>query len=160
MAVTALVKGSVTNVTINNQIQQNQVEIEAQKKALSAAKTDYQQLVARVNALTGTGSAPDRDGELLAMFEGRVAFMPPPPDGRGHINTFLECLISTGEGLKAESLKEAWVMAYIEKHQGDFSYNGKKIYEYGEVRKKRDAIIRLVKEKGANVLFDQIAPKK
>lgn len=85
---------------------------------------------------------------------------PPPPDGPDHINGFFQEPISTGEGLKAETLKEAWVMAYIEKHPGEFSYKGRKIYTYGDRNGKRDAIIRKVKEQGADILFDEIAPRQ
>jgi len=51
-------------------------------------------------------------------------------------------------------------MAYIEKHQGDFYYKGRKIYTNKDRKEKRNAIIWLVKEEGANILIDKIAPKK
>jgi len=50
-------------------------------------------------------------------------------------------------------------MAYIEKHQGEYSYKGRKIYMFVDRNGKRDAIISLVKEEGVDALFDKIAPK-
>ncbi|MEI8060142.1 MAG: hypothetical protein WCG67_08295, partial [Ferruginibacter sp.] len=82
---------------------------------------------------------------------------PPLPDGPDHINTFFQ--EPSSDGLKANSNKEAWVMAYIEKHQGEYSYKGRKIYMFVDRNGKRDAIISLVKEEGVDALFDKIAPK-
>ncbi len=98
------------------------------------------------------------DAEISTLLEGRIPPAPPFPDGPDHINTFFQ--EPSSDGLAANSNKEAWVMAYIEKHQGEYSYKERKIYMFGDRNGKRDAIIWLVKEKGVDALFDKIAPKK
>ncbi len=98
------------------------------------------------------------DAEISTFLEGRIPPAPPLPDGPDHINTFFQ--EPSSDGKQADSNKEAWVMAYIEKHQGEFSYKGRRIYMFGDRNGKRDAIIWLVKEKGVDALFDRIAPIK
>lgn len=99
-----------------------------------------------------------RDQEISSLLEGRKQPNLPMPDGPDHINTFFQ--EPSSDGLKANSYKEAWVMAYIEKHQGEFTYQGRYIYTFGDRNGKRDAIIHLVKEEGVNNLFDIISPIK
>jgi len=96
---------------------------------------------------------------IANIFKGRKTPAAPPPDGPDHITGFFDEPASTDQRLRATSLKKAWVMAYIEKHVGDYSYQGRKIYTFGDRNGKRDAIIRLVKQEGADKLFDKIAPK-
>jgi len=106
-----------------------------------------------------TVSITDLEKELKTLFRGRKSPAPPVP-GIDHVAGFFDEPISTGEGLKAESPLEAWVMAYLEKHMGEYSYRGRYLYQYGDRNQKRDAVIRKVKEEGAEKLFDQIAPPK
>ena len=101
----------------------------------------------------------DVDMVLKDLFKDRQLPFPPPPDGPNHILTFLQEPISTGEGLLAGSIEEAWVMAYIEKHMGDFDYKGRPVYTYGDRNGKRNAIIKLVKEQGYDRLLNEISPK-
>ena len=98
------------------------------------------------------------DKEISTFLEGRKPPKSPLPDGPDQIKTFFK--EPSSDNQKADSNKEAWVMAYIEKHQGEYSYKGRKIYMFGDRNGKRDAIIWLVKEEGVNVLFDKIAPMK
>lgn len=125
------------------------------KKALAAAS---QKLTSTLLGSDRTLDVSKVENEIKDIFINRKAPSPPAPSGLNHIWTFFEEPISTGEGIKAENTLEAWVMAYIEKHMGEYEYHGTKIYLFETRNKKRDAIIRLVKEKGANVLLDQIAP--
>lgn len=62
------------------------------------------------------------------------------------------------EPFSASSLKEAMLMAYIDKHPQDFSYKAITIEQYGDSIKRQDAIIGLVKEQGVENLFNRIAP--
>ena len=121
------------------------------------ARLDRGLLAIRGNDVPYEITQTDRDKELSRLLSGR-SFKEQATDGPDHINTFFQNPSSTG--LKATTLKEAWVMAYIEKHMLDFTYNGKPIYSYGNSAEKRDAIISLVKEGGVDKLFEKIAPLK
>jgi len=110
------------------------------------------------NDIPFTTPQAKNDTEISTFLEGRVPPAPPLPDGPDHINTFFQ--EPSSDGQRASSNKEAWVMAYIEKHQGEYSYQERKIYTFGDRNGKRDAIIKLVKEKGVDALFDRIAPIK
>jgi hypothetical protein len=98
------------------------------------------------------------DRKLFSLFRGRKPFSPPAPDVPDQINSYF--LEPSSNGSKASTLKEAWVMAYIEKHQREFKYNNITINTYEDRNTKRDAIIKLVKSEGAEKLFDTIAPLK
>lgn len=75
------------------------------------------------------------------------------------VRGYMEEPISTGGSLKADNVEEAWVMAFIEKHMGDFELDGRAIWEYGDRNGKRDAGIRLAKARGYVSILNEIAPR-
>jgi hypothetical protein len=73
------------------------------------------------NVTSSTGGSRYSEQGIALMFKGRKTPAPPPPDGSDHINGFFDEPASTDATLRASTLKEAWVMAYIEKHLGDYA---------------------------------------
>jgi len=71
-----------------------------------------------------------------------------------HIEDFkrIDLKDNQGRDLSAKDYKEAFLMAYIEKNMGDFKYQGKHIYEYGDTNAKRRALMALVKELSTDLL--------
>jgi hypothetical protein len=137
-----------TEITINgieNKIQRMPNEI-----VNLSSKTKVQTFIGNDTVPITT---PDLLKQLNSMLQGKRA-KGAIPDGPEHVLTFFqEPDFATGK-LYASTVKEAWVMAYIEKNMGQFNYKGIPIYQYGDRNAKRDAIIKLVKEKGAKQLFD------
>lgn len=70
------------------------------------------------------------------------------PDSLDHIEDFfLRKIIIDGKPVKAAgNIEEAFLMAYIEKNMGNFSYKGRQIFEYDDSGHKKKALINLVKD--------------
>ncbi len=73
--------------------------------------------------------------------------------------TFFEEPTSDGSNLLASTAEEAYMMAYVEKNMGSYSYRGLAIWEYGDRDSKRDALIKLVKEQSGASMLNEIAPR-
>lgn len=102
-------------------------------------------------------SADKVQTQIDAFFNNRRHPLGTLPD-LAHIMTFFEEPSSDGGNLMASTVEEAYMMAYVEKNMGSYSYQGLGIWEYDLRNGKRDALMKLVKENGANFMINDIAP--
>ena len=90
--------------------------------------------------------------QTLHLLEGSV------PVIFDHLKDFLGMRIVTKEKgeLKAVNIRQAFMMAYIEKNMGSFKYKGKPIYDFGDIETKRMAAMALVKSWGPKQLDKEL----
>jgi len=101
-----------------------------------------------IETMEYTGLDIDEREELLKALEEMKWHKGHLPSIWDHIEDFRRIDIKDEKGnpLHAKNYKEAFLMAYIEKNMGEFKYQGKHIYEYGNTNEKRKALMSFVKE--------------
>ncbi len=100
-----------------------------------------------IETMEYSGLDIDEREELLKALQEMKLHKGNLPSIWDHIDDFkrLDIKDEAGNPLKAENYKEAFLMAYIEKNMGEFRFNGKPIYDYGDTEQKRKALMQLVK---------------